>query len=144
MELKDKEKIIEKIIKEQDMVALYTYNNFNKSLGIMQEYAEGVYYSRLKDFIIQNPIIIDSFSVKNLYTLIASIPEIEETKEVKKRINQKLAERLESEDFYCEDIDSEVFLRPIHTSNAYGRIEENLRGRIRRKIIRRTKNTKRN
>ena len=110
----------------------------------MQEYAGGINYSSLKDFIIQNPIIIDSFSVKNLYTLIASIPEKEETNEVKKRINQKLSERLESEDFYCEDIDSDVFLRSIHTSNAYGRIEETLRGRIRRKIIRRIKNIKRN
>lgn len=131
MEEEKRKQLIERIIKEQDMVALYTYNHYNKSLGIMQEYAEGIYYSRLGDFIIQNPIIIDSFSVKNLYTLIASIPENEETKEVKKRINQRLSERLETEEFCCEDIDAEVFLRAIHTSNAYGKIEEKLRGRIR-------------
>lgn len=119
MEEKNKEKLIEKIIKEQDMAALYTYTHYNKSLGIMQIYDEGVYYSDIQNFIIQNPSIIDSLSVKNLYTLIASIPEKEETKEVKKRINQRLAERLESEEFFCEDIDASVFLYPIHTSNAY-------------------------
>jgi hypothetical protein len=66
-----------------------------------------------------------------LYTLIASITESEETKEVRERINQRLAERLENEEFFCEDIDSEVFLRPVHTNNAYGKIEEKLREKIR-------------
>lgn len=131
MEEKNKKQLIERIIKEQDLVALYTYNHFNKSLGIMERYAEGVYYSGLQRFIIQNPSIVDSFSVKNLYTLIASIHEDEETKTVKERINQRLAERLESEEFFCEDIDTEIFMRPIHTSSAYVRIEENLRKKIR-------------
>ena len=45
MKEENKKRLIEKIIKEQDLVALYTFNNFNKSLGIMQEYSDGIYYS---------------------------------------------------------------------------------------------------
>ena len=37
MEEKNKKLLIEKIIKEQNLVALYTFNNFNKSLGILQK-----------------------------------------------------------------------------------------------------------
>ena len=32
MEEENKKRLIERIIKEQDLVALYTYNDFNKSL----------------------------------------------------------------------------------------------------------------
>ena len=73
--------------------------------------------------------------MKNLFTLIASIFEEEETKAVRDKIYQKIGERLEFEDFFCEDIDAEVFLHPIHTSNEYGRIEENLRKKISEKIL---------
>lgn len=128
MEERKKERLIEKIIKEQDLVALYTYNAFNKSLSIMQEYSDGIYYSNLDKFILENPEILDSFSIKNLYTLIASAYEEEE----KKMINERIAKKLEYEEFFCEDIDASVFMHPIHTNNEYGRIDENLRGKIRR------------
>ena len=61
MEEINKKRLIEKIIKEQDLVSLYTYNNFNKSLGIMQEYSEGIYYSKLRDFIFENQEIIEIY-----------------------------------------------------------------------------------
>lgn len=127
MEEKNKKRLIEKIIHEQDLIALYTYNNFNKSLGIMQEYFEGIYYNKLKDFILENPEIMDSFSIKNLYTLIAGAYK----EEHKKMINERIAKKLEYEDFFCEDIDSEFFLQPMHTDSAYGKIDENLRQKIR-------------
>ena len=127
MEEENKKRLIERIIKEQDLVALYTYNNFNKSLSIMQEYSDGIYYSNLYRFILENPEIMDSFSIKNLYILIASAYK-EEEKEI---INERIAKKLEYEDFFCEDIDASVFMLPIHTNNAYGKIDENLRKKIR-------------
>lgn len=127
MEEENKKRLIEKIIKEQDLVALYTYNDFNKSLSIMQEYSDGIYYSNLDKFIFENPEIMDSFSIKNLYTLIASAY----TEEEKKMVNERIAKKLEYEEFFCEDIDASVFMQPIHTSNSYGRIDENLREKIR-------------
>ena len=48
MEEKQRKELIKKIIEEQDIVALYTYDGFNKSLGIMQEYSNGILYSGLK------------------------------------------------------------------------------------------------
>lgn len=130
-----KERVIEKIIKEQDLAVLYTYNAFNKSLNIMQEYSDGIFYSNLYKFILENPEILDSFSIKNLYTLIASAYEEEE----KRMINERIAKKLEYEEFFCEDIDASVFIHPIHTSNAYGRIDESLREKIRGKNSRRIK-----
>ena len=44
MEEKQRKELIKKIIEEQDIVALYTYDGFNKSLGIMQEYSKGILY----------------------------------------------------------------------------------------------------
>lgn len=127
MKEENKKRLIEKIIKEQDLVALYTFNNFNKSLGIMQEYSDGIYYSNLYRFILENPEIMDRFSIKNLYTLIAGAHKEEE----KKMINERIAKKLEYEEFFCEDIAASVFMQPIHTSNSYGRIDENLREKIR-------------
>ena len=117
--------LIKKIIEEQDIVALYTYDGFNKSLGIMQEYSNGILYSELKKFILQNSEMLKKFTTKNLYTLLASTYDESE----KQIINEQIAERLEKEDFFCEDIDSEVFLHPIHTYDSYGKIDKDVRNK---------------
>ena len=126
MEEKQRKELIKKIIEEQDIVALYTYDGFNKSLGIMQEYSNGILYSGLKKFILQNSEMLKKFTTKNLYTLLASTYDESE----KKMINEQIAERLEKEDFFCEDIDSEVFLHPIHTYDSYGKIDKDVRNKI--------------
>lgn len=126
MEEKQRKELIKKIIEEQDIVALYTYDGFNKSLGIMQEYSKGILYSGLKKFILQNSEMLKKFTTKNLYTLLASTYDESE----KQIINEQIAERLEKEDFFCEDIDSEVFLHPIHTYDSYGKIDKDVRNKI--------------
>lgn len=126
MEEKQRKELIKKIIEEQDIVALYTYDGFNKSLGIMQEYSKGILYSGLKKFILQNSEMLKKFTTKNLYTLLASTYDESE----KQIINEQIAERLEKEDFFCEDIDSEVFLHPIHTYDTYGKIDKDVRNKI--------------
>lgn len=126
MEEKQRKELIKKIIEEQDIVALYTYDDFNKSLGIMQEYSKGILYSGLKKFILQNSEMLKKFTTKNLYTLLASTYDESE----KQIINEQIAERLEKEDFFCEDIDSEVFLHPIHTYDSYGKIDKDVRNKI--------------
>lgn len=126
MEEKQRKELIKKIIEEQDIVALYTYDGFNKSLGIMQEYSKGILYSELKKFILQNSEMLKKFTTKNLYTLLASTYDESE----KQMINEQIAERLEKEDFFCEDIDSEVFLHPIHTYDSYGKIDKDVRNKI--------------
>ena len=126
MEEKQRKELIKKIIEEQDIVALYTYDGFNKSLGIMQEYSNGILYSELKKFILQNSEMLKKFTTKNLYTLLASTYDESE----KQIINEQIAERLEKEDFFCEDIDSEVFLHPIHTYDSYGKIDKDVRNKI--------------
>lgn len=130
MEEKQRKELIKKIIEEQDIVALYTYDGFNKSLGIMQEYSNGILYSELKKFILQNSEMLKKFTTKNLYTLLASTYDESE----KQIINEQIAERLEKEDFFCEDIDSEAFLHPIHTYNSYGKIDKDVRNKINIKL----------
>ena len=126
MEEKQRKELIKKIIEEQDIVALYTYDGFNKSLGIMQEYSNGILYSELKKFILQNSEMLKKFTTKNLYTLLASTYDESE----KQMINEQIAERLKKEEFFCEDIDSEVFLHPIHTYDSYGKIDKDVRNKI--------------
>lgn len=126
MEEKQRKELIKKIIEEQDIVALYTYDGFNKSLGIMQEYSKGILYSGLKKFILQNSEMLKKFTTKNLYTLLASTYDESE----KQMINEQIAERLKKEEFFCEDIDSEVFLHPIHTYDSYGKIDKDVRNKI--------------
>lgn len=130
MEEKQRKELIKKIIEEQDIVALYTYDGFNKSLGIMQEYSKGILYSGLKKFILQNSEMLKKFTTKNLYTLLASTYDESE----KQMINEQIAERLKKEEFFCEDIDSEVFLHPIHTYNSYGKIDKDVRNKINIKL----------
>ena len=130
MEEKQRKELIKKIIEEQDIVALYTYDGFNKSLGIMQEYSKGILYSGLKKFILQNSEMLKKFTTKNLYTLLASTYDESE----KQIINEQIAERLKKEEFFCEDIDSEAFLHPIHTYNSYGKIDKDVRNKINIKL----------
>ena len=130
MEEKQRKELIKKIIEEQDIVALYTYDGFNKSLGIMQEYSKGILYSGLKKFILQNSEMLKKFTTKNLYTLLASTYDESE----KQMINEQIAERLKKEEFFCEDIDSEAFLHPIHTYNSYGKIDKDVRNKINIKL----------
>lgn len=130
MEEKQRKELIKKIIEEQDIVALYTYDGFNKSLGIMQEYSNGILYSELKKFILQNSEMLKKFTTKNLYTLLASTYDESE----KQMINEQIAERLKKEEFFCEDIDSEAFLHPIHTYNSYGKIDKDVRNKINIKL----------
>lgn len=130
MEEKQRKELIKKIIEEQDIVALYTYDGFNKSLGIMQEYSKGILYSGLKKFILQNSEMLKKFTTKNLYTLLASTYDESE----KQIINEQIAERLEKEDFFCEDIDSEAFLHPIHTYDSFGKIDKDVRNKINIKL----------
>ena len=130
MEEKQRKELIKKIIEEQDIVALYTYDGFNKSLGIMQEYSNGILYSELKKFILQNSEMLKKFTTKNLYTLLASTYDESE----KQIINEQIAERLEKEDFFCEDIDSEAFLHPIHTYDSFGKIDKDVRNKINIKL----------
>ncbi len=131
MEEKNKKLLIEKIIKEQNLVALYTFNNFNKSLGILQKYDNQIYYRDLYKFILKNPEIMDRFSIKNLYTLLASGHKDEE----EKIINEKIAKKLETEEFFCEDINKEVFMKPIHTGMLYGKIDEKTRNKFANKVL---------
>ena len=130
MEEKQRKELIKKIIEEQDIVALYTYDGFNKSLGIMQEYSKEILYSGLKKFILQNSEMLKKFTTKNLYTLLASTYDESE----KQMINEQIAERLKKEEFFCEDIDSEAFLHPIHTYNSYGKIDKDVRNKINIKL----------
>ena len=74
---------------------------------------------------------MDRFSIKNLYTLLASGHKDEE----EKIINEKIAKKLETEEFFCEDINKEVFMKPIHTGMLYGKIDEKTRNKFANKVL---------
>ena len=125
MEANDREELIEKIIKEQDLVCIYICNDTNKSLDWNAKYYNNLGYGEIIDVILENPEIIDSFSMKNLYTLLAS----KNNKEILEKINKRISEKLENEDFFCEDIEmAQFFLSSTeHTYANYYRIDEDLR-----------------
>lgn len=132
MEANDREELIEKIIKEQDLVCIYICNDTNKSLDWNAKYYNNLGYGEIIDVILENPEIIDSFSMKNLYTLLAS----KNNKEILEKINKRISEKLENEDFFCEDIEmAQFFLSSTeHTYANYYRIDEDLRKMIGKKI----------
>lgn len=133
MEEEKRKKLIEKIINEQDLVSFYVFNDFNESLSILQEYSYGVYYSGIRKFIFENPEIMDKFSVKNLYTLLtATFRKDEDEIEL---VNSKIAKKLENENFFCEDLTKDVFMRTLHTNNLYKKISEENRKNIGDKIL---------
>ena len=139
MEEENKRKLIEKIIKEQDLVSLYAFNHHNKSLGLLQGYGNGIYYSGLYRFILENPEIMDNFSIKNLYTLLAKSSKDED----KKIINEKIAEKNKSEEFFLEPLDTEGWGMSIVYSNiAYGKIDENTRKQFEPKVLEELKTLK--
>lgn len=138
MEEENKRLLIKKIIQEQDLVSLYAFDNFNKSLGVMQVYTKDIYYKDLYKFILENPEIMDSFSIKNLYTLLARGYKDED----EKIINEKIAKKLEQEEFFCEDIDKEAFMKPIHTNMLYGKIDEETKKKINDKTLKDLKTLK--
>lgn len=109
----------QKIIREQDLLTIYAYNNFNKSLGLGQEYVPGIRYRDIKEIMSNNQAILDGLSVKNLYNLYASICYGIDNEEVCSRILAQIDKKLEHEDFFVEDLDKDVYLKPIHTANVY-------------------------
>ncbi len=129
-ELKRKN-IIDRMIKEQDIISFYANTHFNKSLNILQDYDEGLYYSQIGDFIMENSEMLANFSVKNLYNVLASVSEDED----KKKINSFLISKLEKEDFFIEPIDLEFMMKNFYTSSYYSKIEENTRSSINEKLM---------
>ena len=128
---KKRNRIIEKIIHEQDIVSFYANTHYNKSLNIMQEYDEGLYYSKIKSFIMENSEMLEYFSVKNLYNILTSVFEDED----KKKVNSYLRNRLEKENFFVEPIDLEVMMKNYYTGSLYGRVEESIRTSINESLI---------
>lgn len=124
-------KIIERMIREQDIISLYANTHFNKSIGIMQEYDEGLWYSQIKRFIMENSEMLEYFSVKNLYNILASVGEDED----KIKVNSYLKKRLEKENFFAEPIDLEFMMKNFYTSLFYGKVEESTRISVNESLI---------
>lgn len=120
----------QKIIREQDLLTIYAYNNFNKSLGLGQEYVPGIRYRDIKEIMSNNQAILDGLSVKNLYNLYASICYGIDNEEVCSRILAQIDKKLEHEDFFVEDLDKDVYLKPIHTANVYSKLGQFLFDKI--------------
>ena len=93
----DKE-LEQKIIREQDLLTIYVYNNFNKSLGLGQEYAPGIRYRDLREIMTSNQNILNGLSVKNLYNLYASICYGIDNEETCSRILDQIDKKLEREE----------------------------------------------
>lgn len=124
-------KIIERMIREQDIISFYANTISNKSLDIMQKYDEGLKYSQIGSFIMENSEMLEYFSVKNLYNILASVFEDENII----KVNSYLRKRLEKEDFFAEPIDLTVMMKNYYTSSLYGMVEESTRISVNESLI---------
>lgn len=114
---KDYSSIRDKLIEEQDLVSFYAISSYNKSLGILQKYSEEpkILYSELKNYIINDIELLKSFSTDNLIKIL-SAGISDETK--KQNLVNIIMERLEKEDFFCEDVEDTFFMKPFHSVNS--------------------------
>ena len=99
-------------------------------MGLGQEYVPGIRYRDIKEIMSNNQAILDGLSVKNLYNLYASICYGIDNEEVCSRILAQIDKKLEHEDFFVEDLDKDVYLKPIHTANVNSKLGQFLFDKI--------------
>ncbi len=91
--------------------------HLTKPLGIFDLYSEDVNirYSGLGRFIMEFPNELAKFSSKNLLSIMANIPRREN--ENIEKIENIIMQRLKNEDFKCDSLDNEIFLKSIFSNN---------------------------
>lgn len=104
---------IEKIIKEQDFIALAAED----ILGFGTKY----YSNKVKEELINNEELLKKFSVKNLASILGSLhSSVEKEKNIREKINIILEEKFESgEPFITEDYNQNMFLNQTHSRMLY-------------------------
>ncbi len=108
--------IIDRLIKEQDLVCYYAIKSYNKSVPIMDVYSENpeILYSQLGRYLLDHNEVLKNFSTKNLFMLLGhNIPNVD----TKNQLTEMIMERLKTENFYCEDISDSYFMKIVHFSD---------------------------
>lgn len=135
--------IKEKLILEQDLISFYAVKSSNKSIGIIEEYSKNpsITYSGIKRYITKDIELLKSFSTENLIKLLTAVSSKDTA--MNDALVKIIMERLKTEKFFCEDIDNEFFMKPVHSNNImWSKLgKENLE-KIKTEIIKRLKNTK--
>lgn len=137
--METKEELIERIIKEQDLVCFYTAYPYDKAIDFNEKYSKdnNVEYTQLRNFILSNPQIIDRLSTKNLMTLLSAT----NNEDMQKQLVEKVSNRLKNENLFLEDIDRDAFMRMVHSTDlAINKLEQKDVDLINSKIRERMKN----
>ena len=109
------EEVLDKIIKEQDLVCYYTYNDMDKCVKVFDKYIDDpeIMYSDLSLYIFKHENILEKFSINNLFTLLSQSIDDHE----KELLNELIMKKIDKEQFFCEDIStSGLFMNVSHST----------------------------
>ena len=124
-----------KIIAEQDWVTFYALSLYNSPL-ISETYFSDpeISYSKLTDYILSTPQLLDNFSTPNLINLFLDVEKSDKT--TLKLLEDMIMQRLEKEDFSCVNIDQEFMLKAFYSSDVFfGKLTPESTQKIREKLI---------
>lgn len=113
------DEIIDKLIKEQDLISYYIVN-FSSPTIIMKDWCADpkISFSKLKEYIVNNENALQSYSVKNLVHIMSSL-NVKNDREIFDKLEETLMKKIENEKFYCDEIEVELFAmqvrRPINS-----------------------------
>ena len=132
------EEVLDKIIKEQDLVCYYTYNDMDKCVKVFDKYIDDpeIMYSDLSLYIFKHENILEKFSINNLFTLLSKSIDDHE----KELLNELIMKKIDKEQFFCEDIStSGLFMNVSHsTQRGFNQVSdeniEKIRNQFRNKL----------
>ena len=108
-----------KLIDEQDLVSFYAVNSQNKSLiGMKECYSRNpeVFYSDLNKYLLSNVDLLEEFDIENLINIYSNALDYNQNTTKLKDI---IIKKLETENFFCEDIDTDFFMKPVHSTTIF-------------------------
>lgn len=138
----NEESLKRKLIREQDLVGLYSIASKNRSLEIMSEYWKSpkIYYSGLRNHVLSEQEILKQYSLKNLLNLLFR-PISDKNK--RKALMRLIERKLQTEDFFIEDIDINFFMKKIYSSDViFGNLGDEIQKQVKEKIMDRLANVK--
>jgi len=116
----DEQKLKEKILKEQDLTCLYAMKmrssaSDNSAISNMENYAEEprVRYCGLAKFILSHEDMWQEFSTDNLIRILCRVTRDDEEK--RSHLVETIMKRLETEPFFCEDVESNFYMQILHS-----------------------------
>lgn len=130
------------LLEQQDLVAFYSVNPDSR-VGDMYSKEHEISYYGLSGYILKDMELLKQFSTDNLIKMLMATRTDDE--KTQNDLTDIIMERLEKEDFFCEEIDRDYCLKPLYFTNKLFSIlakkQDNIE-QIRQNVVKRLQATK--